>query len=266
MTDSQPDFATLAIEQMQDPQACLRIALQDPYGDPRRVLEAMIAAIDRKLSTQLNQILHQTEFQQLEGAWRGLYFLVNSIEINNSIKIKALTISKKELHKVLKIFKGSARERGPLFLKIFHESYSVGSGEPFSCLIGDYYFDHSPQDVEMLAELSKICATSHTLFIGGAAASLVNFESWQNYAKQWQDFVKQFEFGSYELEQKIEKLFIGLQYKAWHHLREIEESRYLNLVMPRCLARLPYGAEEKPSQEYSPANSNPYIVNKLAFA
>jgi predicted component of type VI protein secretion system len=92
MSNYSPDYETLAIEQMQDPQACLRIALQDPCGDPGRALEAMIAAIDRKLSTQLNQILHQTEFQQLEGAWRGLYFLVNSTEINNSIKIKALTI------------------------------------------------------------------------------------------------------------------------------------------------------------------------------
>lgn len=268
MPNYSPDYETLAIEQMQDPQACLRIALQDPCGDPRRALETIIEVIDRKLSTQLNQILHHTEFQQLEGAWRGLYFLVNSIEINNSIKIKALNISKKELHKNLKVFKGPARERGPLFLKIFHESYSVIGGESFSCLIGDYYLDHSPQDVEMLAELSKICAISHTPFFGGAAASLVNFESWQ-------DFVKQFSLNE-SLYEKLWKslLFNGRQYDAWHRLREIEETRYLNLVMPRCLARLPYGFEEKPNREYmfrekiqkSTINHKQYVWINAAYA
>jgi type VI secretion system protein ImpC len=102
----------------------------------------------------------------------------------------------------------------------------------------------------------------------GAAASLVNFESWQ-------DFVKQFSLNE-SLDEKLWKslLFNGRQYDAWHRLREIEETRYLNLVMPRCLARLPYEFEEKPNQEYmfkekiqkSTINHKQYVWINAAYA
>ncbi len=43
-------------------------------------IESIIAAIDRKLSEQVNAIIHHEDFQKMESAWRGLHYLVNKIK------------------------------------------------------------------------------------------------------------------------------------------------------------------------------------------
>ena len=65
-------------------------------------IESMIAAIDRKLSEQINLILHHEDFQKLEGAWRGLHYMVNNTETDEQLKIRVMNISKKDLGKNLK--------------------------------------------------------------------------------------------------------------------------------------------------------------------
>ena len=69
-------------------------------------IEAMIAAIDKKLSDQVNLILHHEDFQKLEGAWRGLHYMVNNTETDEQLKIRVMNISKQELGKTLKRYKG----------------------------------------------------------------------------------------------------------------------------------------------------------------
>ena len=111
--------------------------------DTYQTIEAIIAEIDRKLSEQVNQIIHHEEFQKLEGAWRGLHHLVTNTETDTLLKIKVLPISKKEISRNLKRFKGIAWDQSPLFKRIYEEEYGQFGGEPFGCLVGDYYFDHS---------------------------------------------------------------------------------------------------------------------------
>jgi hypothetical protein len=67
----------------------------------------MIAELDRKLSEQVNLILHHEDFQQLEGAWRGLHYLVNNTETDEQLKIRVMNISKSDLGKTLKRYKGT---------------------------------------------------------------------------------------------------------------------------------------------------------------
>ena len=131
-------------------------------SDAIKSIEAMIAEIDRKLTEQVNAILHHADFQQLEGAWRGLHYLVNNTETDEMLKIRVMNISKKELGKTLKRYKGTAWDQSPLFKKVYEEEYGMFGGEPFGCLVGDYYFDHSPPDVELLGEMRKIAAAAHT--------------------------------------------------------------------------------------------------------
>ena len=103
-------------------------------------IESMIAAIDKKLTDQINQIMHHPDFQQLESAWRGLHHLVNNTETDEMLKIRVMNISKKELHKTLKKFKGTAWDQSPIFKKVYEEEYGQFGGEPYGCLVGDYYF------------------------------------------------------------------------------------------------------------------------------
>src|SRR5262245_25709201 len=86
-------------------------------------VQAIIAEIDKKLSQQINQILHHEDFQKLEGAWRGLHHLVNNTETDEMLKIRVMNISKKDLHKTLKKFKGVAWDQSPLFKKLYEQEY-----------------------------------------------------------------------------------------------------------------------------------------------
>jgi len=197
-------------------------------------IEAMIAQIDKKLSEQLDLIMHNDQFQQLEGSWRGLHFLVNNTETDETLKIRVLNISKKELHKNLKKFKGTAWDQSPIFKKLYEEEYGTPGGEPYGCLVGDYYFDHSPPDVELLSAMGQIAAAGHAPFLTAPSPKLFNMDSWQELSDP----------------RDLTKIFGTAEYAAWRSLRESEDSRYIGMAMPRVLSRLPYGANTDPVEEF----------------
>src|SRR6478752_3752636 len=142
-------------------------------NDVVKSIEAMIAQLDKKLTEQINLILHHPDFQKLEGAWRGLHHLVNNTETDEMLKIRFMNISKGDLGKTLKRYKGTAWDQSPLFKKVYEEEYGQFGGEPFGCIMGDYHFDHGPVDVELLGEMSKVSAAAHTPFISGASPTLM---------------------------------------------------------------------------------------------
>lgn len=198
-------------------------------------IERMIAAIDKKLSVQINEIIHHDDFQQMESAWRGLNYLVNNTETDEFLKIRFMNVSKAELAKTLKRYKGVAWDQSPVFKKIYEHEYGQFGGEPYGCLIGDYYFDHSPPDVEMLGELAKISASAHAPFLSAASPSTLQMDSWQELANP----------------RDLTKIFSTPDYAAWRSLRETDDSKYLGLSMPRFLARQPYGAKTNPVEEFA---------------
>lgn len=225
-------------------------------ADAVKSIEAVIAEIDRKLTEQVNVILHHQDYQSLEGAWRGLHYLVNNTETDEMLKIRVMNISKKEFGKTLKKFKGTAWDQSPIFKKMYEEEYGQFGGEPFGCLVGDYHFDHGPQDVEMLGEISKVCAAAHCPFISGVSPTLMQMDSWSELANP-RDLVK---------------IFTTPEHAAWRSLRESDDARYLGLAMPRFLARLPYGAKTDPVEEFDfeedvvGANSSRYCWANSAYA
>ena len=203
-------------------------------SDVTKSIEAMVAAIDKKLSEQINLILHHPDFQKLEGAWRGLHYLVNNTETDEMLKIRFMNISKQDLGKTLKKFKGTAWDQSPIFKKIYEAEYGQFGGEPFGCMVGDYHFDHTPPDVELLGEMAQVAAAAHTPFIAGASPTTMQMSTWQELANP----------------RDLTKIFSTPEYAAWRSLRESEDSRYIGLAMPRYLARLPYGAKTSPVEEF----------------
>lgn len=196
-------------------------------------IKSLIAEIDQKLSGQLSQIMHHEKFQKLEGAWRGLHYLVNNTETDKMLQIHVLHASKEELHTTLSDHKGARFDQSPIFKKVHDARFDIPNAAPFACIVGDYHFDHGPQDVELLGEMAKISAASHAPFITGAAPSLMDMKSWQ------------------ELQNPpdVEKLFDNAEHIAWNALRRKEDARYVGLAMPRFLARLPYG-EKNPVKAF----------------
>jgi len=198
-------------------------------------IKAIIAQLDKKLSDQVNEVIHHPEFQELESAWRGLHYLVNNSETDTTLKIRVLNISKKELAKTLARFKGAAWDQSPIFKQVYEREYGQLGGEPFGCLVGDYYFDHGPQDVEMLGELAHIASAAHAPFIASAAPSLFQMESWDELSNP----------------RDLTKIFSTPEYASWRSLRDSEDARYLGLAMPRFLARRPYGAKSEPVEAFA---------------
>src|SRR5207249_9856683 len=148
-------------------------------ADVTRTISGMIAEIDRKLSEQINLILHHEDFKALEGTWRGLHHLVNNTETDEKLKIKVFNISKKDLDKTAKKFKGTAWDQSPLFKKIYEDEFGTPGGEPYGCLVGDYFFDHTPPDVEILSGMAQIASAAHAPFLAGSSPNVMNLESWQ---------------------------------------------------------------------------------------
>jgi len=202
--------------------------------DAVRTIEAIVGEIDRKLSEQMNLIIHHEEFKALEGTWRGFHHLVNNTETDETLKIRAMNISKKDLAKTLKKYKGTAWDQSPLFKQLYEEEFGMPGGEPYGCIIGDYYFDHSPPDVEMLGGLAQISAAAFAPFFAAAAPTLMNMESWQELSDP----------------RDLTKIFQTAEYAPWRSLRESDDSRCIGLTMPRFLSRLPYGAKTNPLEEF----------------
>ena len=178
-------------------------------GDVLATIEGMIAQLDLKLTEQINLILHTDEFQQLEGAWRGLHHLVNNTETDETLKIRVMNISKNDLAKSLKKFKGTAWDQSPIFKKMYEEEFGQFGGEPFGSIVADYYFDNSPPDVELLTAMAKIAAAAHAPFISAAAPSVMLMDSWQELANP----------------RDLTKIFQTPEHAAWRSFRESEESR-----------------------------------------
>lgn len=198
-------------------------------------IQAIMAELDRKLSEQLNLILHHPDIQQLEGAWRGLHYLVNNTETDEMLKIRVMNVSKADLHKTLKRYKGTNWDQSPLFKQIYEAEYGQFGGQPFGCLVGDYHFDHRPQDVELLTEIAKIASAAHCPFVSGAAPSVMQMDSWQELSNP----------------RDLTKIFSTPEYAPWRALRESEDSQYIGLTLPRFLARMPYGQKVNPVDEFA---------------
>ena len=243
-----PALAVLAVHVLAHPGSAA--------GGVRRLIETINGEIDDALGRQLNQVLHHPEFQALESSWRGVHFLVRNVATDPMLKIRLFDISQRELARTLRKFRGTAWDHSPIFKKIYEEEYGQFGGEPFGVLVGDYYFDHQPQAVQLLADMSAVAAAAHVPFIAGAAPSLMHLDSWAELANP----------------RDLTRIFQTPDYAAWRSLRAAEDARYLGLCMPRMLTRLPYGAQSDPVDDFAfeedvegPDNAR-YAWTNAAFA
>jgi type VI secretion system protein ImpC len=216
----------------------VRQALEDTSlvkDDVLDTIESMIAKLDQQLSIQLNEIIHAPEFQKLESAWRGLNYLVFNSETDVTLKIRFMNVSKEELFREFKVYPGARWDQSPIFKKLYEAEYGQLGGDPYGCLVGDYYFDHSPPDVQLLRDISKVSAAAHAPFFAAANPSLFGMDSWNELTNP----------------RDIGKVFDTPDYAAFRGLRDQPDSRYVGLCMPRVLARQPYGAKSEPVEEFA---------------
>ena len=198
-----------------------------------RTFDRAIAAIDRQLSTQLNEVIHNPKFLKLEGTWRGLNHLVMNSETGTGLKIRVLNASKRDLNRDLS--RAVEFDQSQLFKKIYENEFGTPGGEPYGALIGDYEWGNHPDDVETLRLVSNVAAGAFAPFISAAGAGMFGFQDWTELSKP----------------RDLAKTFDTQEYAKWRSFRDTEDARFVSLVMPRVIARLPYGAATKPIDEFA---------------
>jgi len=197
------------------------------------LVDAMIAEIDKRLTAQVNEILHEKSFQSLESSWRSLKYLVDNVEFRENTRVELLNVSKDDL---LKDFEDTPEVvKSGLYKIIYSNEYGVFGGKPYGMICANYAFGPGPQDIELLRKCAAVAAMSHAPFIGNAGPEFFGEEN----------------FLALPNLKDLKSLFEGPQYARWTGFRESEDARYVGLAMPRFLLRLPYGEKTVPVKSFN---------------
>jgi type VI secretion system protein ImpC len=202
--------------------------------DVEATVNARIAEIDRLLSRQLDEILHDAAFKKLEASWRGLRYLLDQSETGQMLKIKVLNVKKAEL---LKDYRKAAEfDQNSLFQKVYEEGYGTYGGAPYGALVGDYEFNtKNGEDMELLEGIAGTAASAHCPFLSAASvASLGAIE----------------EFTQLNSIRDISAAMASTEFTKWNSFRKSDDSRYVGLTMPHMLMRVPYGPDGRRVEEF----------------
>ena len=192
----------------------------------------LLIIVDEVISDLMRKILHHPQFQALEAAWRGMYFLVRRAETDSKLKIFLLDISKKELVDNLKT--NSDLTDTYFYQILFQKSSESFGSQSWAAVCGNYTFASNVDDVASLMRIAKIAADTVTPFISHVKPNIFGFDS----------------FAETEATDNWKISEDSAEYQLWTMLRAMPEAAYLALALPRILARLPYGQKTEPTEAF----------------
>ncbi|MFJ7886377.1 type VI secretion system contractile sheath large subunit [Pseudomonas sp. NPDC096917] len=195
-------------------------------------VDQMIAEVDRALGKQMDVILHQPAYQELESAWRGLKLLVDRTDFRENIKLEVLHVTKDEL---LEDFDNAGDiTRSGLYKHVYTAGFGQFGGEPIASIVGNYTFGPSSPDIKLLSYMASIGAMAHAPFVTAAGPEFFNLDGFQNLPNL----------------KEVKDIFDGPRHTKWRSLRDSEDARHLVLGLPRFLLRQPYDPLENPTSSF----------------
>ncbi|MCP4922949.1 MAG: type VI secretion system contractile sheath large subunit [bacterium] len=206
----------------------VKAAGDDVGNNPFAFISKRIQHLDEVLSNQVDAVLHNKDFQKLEGAWRGLHYLVKHSETGKTLILRLLNASKQEIADDLD--KAIEFDQSQLFKKIYEEEYGTFGGAPYSCLLADFEFGRSGHDITMLRNLSTVAAAAHAPLFTAADPALFGLNN----------------FTELGVPRDLHKVFEHTELARWRAFRASEDSRYVVLTLPHVLMRDPYGPNTSP--------------------
>jgi type VI secretion system protein ImpC len=174
---------------------------------------ALTAVVDDAIGKQMRGILHHPDLQALESAWRGLDFLVRNLELNESLQAYVLDATREELGQDLAADDLSHTAAYNLFVE---QTVGTPGGQPWATVVGNYTFEQTCADADLLARMGAIADRAGAPFIAAAGS---NFLDARGVGRTASDADKE----------------------AWESLRRLPTAAWLGLALPRFLLRLPYG-------------------------
>jgi type VI secretion system protein ImpC len=191
-----------------------------PAPDPRQ--ETLVAAVDAAISDTMRRVLHHPDFQTTEALWRSLELLVRRLETGTNLRIVLYNITAEELAADLSSTE-SLEETGLYQLLVDQPALDASQG-PLSAIVGNYQFEQTPPHAELLGRIAKISAAAKAPFIAS--------------------------IGTACLEKQRDRDLNALIAESWSALKQLPETEYLALTVPRFLLRLPYGKKTSPIDRF----------------
>ncbi len=195
-------------------------------------IDYAVASIDAALSKQLSVIMHSDSFKAMEATWRGLFHLVSRTETSTRLKLRIFNATLKELQDDMT--KAVEFDQSKLFKMIYEAEYGTFGGSPYSMLLGGYDIGPSASDMTFINAMSSVAAAAHAPFLAAASSKMFGLEDYGDLAKP----------------RDLAKIFEGADLAAWSEFRGTEDSRYVSLVLPRVMLRLPYGQNTLPAEGF----------------
>ncbi|KPX20286.1 EvpB family type VI secretion protein [Pseudomonas syringae pv. delphinii] len=199
----------------------------------KTLLDEHIASLDAQISRQLDAVMHHPDFQRVESTWRGVKSLIDQTDFRQNVRIELLDISKDHLAQDFEDAPEIAQSG--LYLHTYTQEYDTPGGEPIAAAISNYEFDRGPQDIALLRNISKVAAAAHMPFMGAVGPAFFGKQSMEEVAA-----IK--DIGNY---------FDRAEYIKWKAFRDSDDARYIGLLMPRVLGRLPYGPDTVPVRSFN---------------
>ncbi|MEY4504689.1 MAG: hypothetical protein RL154_985 [Pseudomonadota bacterium] len=187
------------------------------------LVDDMIVDLDRKLSAQMDKILHNAEFQKLESTWKSLKYLVDKVDFRENIKVEILNASKQDL---MDDFEDAPEiMKSGLYKTAYTAEYGQFGGQPYGLIVGNYEFTPNTQDLALLGKIASVATMSHAPFISAASSKFFDLDSYEGLPNL----------------KDLKSIFESPIYTKWQSFRESEDSRNVGLALPRFMLRTPYG-------------------------
>lgn len=187
------------------------------------LMKRAVAQIDKILGKQLSLIMQARNFKDLEATWRGMYYLVARTKTSSALRLRVLNTTRRELFEDLR--QSVEFDQSAIFKMIYEVEYGTYGGSPYGLLVGAFEFGPDAESVDCLARIAEVAAAAHVPFIAAASPDMFGLSS----------------FNELDKPQNLAKIFEGASFIGWNEFRDRTDSRYVSLVLPRVLLRLPYG-------------------------
>jgi type VI secretion system protein ImpC len=211
--------------------------LLEPQTSIERVTQSqvdeMINALDQKLCAQVDAVLHNSDFQKLESAWRGLKFLVDRTNFRENVRLQVISVSK---DKLLEDFEDAPEvTKAGLYKTAYTAEYGQFGGEPVGAVIANYEFGPGVQDLKLLQYVASVSSMAHAPFIAAAGPEFFGIDNFDQLPNL----------------KDLASIFESPRYTKWKAFRESEDARSVGLTVPHFLLRVPYGPDTVPVKSFS---------------
>jgi type VI secretion system protein ImpC len=179
---------------------------------------AYLAAVDAAIAEQMRALLHDPAFQSLEAAWRGVQWLISSLELDENLQLYLLDVARDEMLGDVVAAQGQIGQTG-LYRTLVDHWRELSGARGWSALIGLFHFGPSVTDIGLLAALGLIASHAGGPLLAGADLALAGDDA-----------------GALA---------------EWQTLRRSEAAPWIGLAAPRVLLRLPYGKSSDPIEAFA---------------